>query len=225
LASSPGSARAIRSRSSVAGDVDVADVLAVGEQPQCLLLGKEHPDVAAGLGVGAVDAGQRHVQDALGGHQHLGVRADAELAQPGGAGVEGDLAGPGRAGARLEGELLADLLLRRQVGQSQAGRAAALDRLSVRAEQHDRAGDAGLDLAHAGYRAQPVQVGQRNPAAGLLRCRDPDVDVLGDVVEDAVEGALQGVGEDEGARHEGGAEHHRQHGQGEPDLVRGQVAQ
>ena len=41
----------------------------------------------------------------------------------------------------------------------------------------------------------------------------------------AVEGVAEGVGEDEGAGHEGGAEHHRQDGEQQPHLVRGQVAQ
>src|SRR5690606_28372415 len=65
----------------------------------------------------------------------------------------------------------------------------------------------------------------RDTAGAVLLGADADVDALGDVAEDVVEGALQGVGEDERTGDEGRAEHHGEHGQGEPHLVRGEVAQ
>ena len=73
-------------RDAVAGHIEVADVLAVGEQLQRLVLGEQRADVAAGLGLGGVDAGQGDVRACpCDGHQYPGVRADGQLAQPGGA--------------------------------------------------------------------------------------------------------------------------------------------
>ncbi len=206
-------ARVVSETPCVAGDVDGRVVLAVGEQRAGLVRGEQRAEEAAGVEGDLVDADDGRVDHVGVRQHHLDVITDVDVVLAGRGVVDDDLVGLFRRMAAGQlGRFLHRVAARPLA--AGAGRAARVDALAVRVDEHDVRLHLRLHGPHPGHLLDDRDRRGRHPGREVLGRLHPRVDAPVAGGEDRVEALLERVGEDERAGHERGAEQHRDHASG-----------